>query len=368
MLLRCQPPLTHPWPTLDPMNDDTPPDDEPSKPGSDEGPSDQDDTLPSEPNVSEHDPWARFEPPKFGLPQVELPTFEIPDHILRGFQFDTSRLQLVLAKAVEGIASQIDTSAYQYQLDPKLIQAITGPALSDEFMKGWSGVVERLVEPLRELDKVSMPSVPANWPLDRMPSLSRLVELAFEYGIPIIWVPSGEVVVALAAADDPDLALVEAAPTVLNDCRTVAVECDHPALARAVEMLCEAIDVAEDGKWLAAQAAATIVCEHLWVGSNADLIVLGDVYPPPPEDPMKITMRMLRPMFIVNSAKQAWTEFWVTRGDKVPERYNRHATTHTLDEVQYTTRNALVGVMLAASLMREIQELLAPTAKSETAA
>lgn len=361
------------------MNDDSPPGDgtaphdESSAPSSPEGPAEQDDTPPSEPNASVNDPWARFEPPKIELPEVELPmfelpTFEIPDQILRGFQFDTSHLQSVMAKALEGIASQIDTSVFQYQLHPKLLRAITGPALSDEFMKGWAGVVERLVEPLRELGKISMPSVPANWPLDRMPSLSRLVELAFEYGIPIIWVPSGDVVVALAAAEDPDLALVEAAATILKDCRAVAAECDHPALATAVAMLCEAIDVAEDGKWLAAQAAATMVCEYLWVGSDADLIVLGDVYPRPPDDPMKITIRMLRPMFIVNSAEQAWKQFWVKNGDDVPKRYNRHASTHTLDEDQYTTRNALVGVMLAASLMREIQELVAPAAKDQDAA
>lgn len=350
------------------MNDDIPPDgqpgdDEPSDPSSAEGSADRDVAAANEPIASVNDRWVRFEPPK-----IDLPTFEISGHVLRGFQLDTSPLQSAMAKAVEGLAGQIDPSAFQYQLDPELLRAIKGPALSDEFMRGWGGVVERLVEPLRELGKISMPSVPVNWPLDRMPSLSRLVELAFEYGIPIIWVPSGDVVVALADADDPDLELVEAALTVLTDCRAVAVECDHPALAPAVAMLCEAIDVAEDGKWLAAQAAATMVCEDLWVGSNADLIVLGDVYPPPPEDPMQISLRMLRPMFIVNSAEQAWKQFWVKKGDVVPKRYNRHASTHTLDEDQYTTRNALVGVMLAASLMREIQELLAPPAKDETAA
>lgn len=343
-------------------------DDDPIEPGSPNGGAEQDDTPASEPTASGHDPWARFVLPEVEPPPFELPTFEIPDRILRGFQFDTAHLQSVMAKAVEGIASHINTNVFQYELDPELLRAIKGPALSKEFMKGWGGVVERLVEPLRELGKISMPSVPTNWPLDRMPSLSRLVELAFEYGIPIIWVPSGDVVVALADADDPDLALVEAAPTVLNDCRTVAIECNHPALASAVAMLREAIDVAEDRKWLVAQAAATMVCEYLWVGSNADLIILGDPYPPPPEDPMKITIRMLRPMFIVNAAEQAWKQFWVKKGDEVPKRYNRHASTHTLYEDQYTTRNALVGVMLAASLMREIQELLAPPAKDQNAA
>ena len=132
-------------------------------------------------------------------------------------------------------------------------------------------------------------------------------------------------------------------------------------------MLCEAIDVAQGGKWLAAQAAATIVCEYLWVGSHADLIVLSEVYPPVPEDPMSITMRMLRPMFVVNSAEQAWKRFWVSKGDPVPKQFNRHASTHMLDEDQYTTRNALVGVMLAASLMREVQELISPPAKGQDA-
>lgn len=153
---------------------------------------------------------------------------------------------------------------------------------------------------------------------------------------------------------------MEAASDVLDDCLVVARQCEHPALTTAVAMLDEAVHVAKDGKWLAAQAAATIVCEFLWKGSHAELVVIKDVYPTVPDDPMAISMRMLRPRFVVNSAEQAWTRFWVADGDPLPKQYNRHASTHTLDGDQYTIRNALVGVMLATSLMREVQELVAP--------
>jgi hypothetical protein len=343
------------------MNDeesgDTPADDEPTEHLAYDG-DEPDDSSAGGPRLRVDDLWA----------QIELPKFEIPEHLLRGFQLDTSHLQSLMTDVAQQIAGQLDTSAFRYEIAPEVLRAISGTVRTDEFMKGWSEIAGRLVEPFRDLAKIPMPSVPANWPRDRMPSLSRLVELAFEYGIPIIWVPSEDVIVDLAGAEEPDVALVEAASTVLSDCRIVAQQCEHPALATAVSMLGEAIDVAEDGKWLAAQAAATIVCEYLWVGSHADLVVLSDVYPPVPDNPMKITMRMLRPMFVVNSAEQAWKQFWVKRGDEVPKQFNRHASTHTLDEAQYTTRNALVAVLLAASLMREVQELVDPPARTEDAA
>lgn len=42
--------------------------------------------------------------------------------------------------------------------------------------------------------------------------------------------------------------------------------------------------------------------------------------------------------------------------DPVPTAFNRHATVHAAGPTQYTVANALTALMLAVSLVREIQE------------
>ena len=56
-------------------------------------------------------------------------------------------------------------------------------------------------------------------------------------------------------------------------------------------------------------------------------------------------------------------------GDDVPDRFNRHAVAHHPSPTQFTTLNALVGLILVTALARELQELarsgLLPNDESE---
>jgi hypothetical protein len=44
------------------------------------------------------------------------------------------------------------------------------------------------------------------------------------------------------------------------------------------------------------------------------------------------------------------------RSDPIPDRFNRHATGHCVEPVHYTPVNAVIGLMLGVSLLREAEE------------
>lgn len=53
---------------------------------------------------------------------------------------------------------------------------------------------------------------------------------------------------------------------------------------------------------------------------------------------------------------QAYQQFRVTNGDKVPTRFSRHATAHTVSARQYSRRNAVQALMFACSLLCRLGE------------
>ena len=134
--------MTHTCGMDDEEPSETPPDDDDApEAASPDGAEDQGGGSPREPRESVHDLWS----------QVRPTSFELPDHILRGFQLDTSHLQSVMAEAAQDTTGQLDVSAFRYGIDRALLRALTGTALTDQCMKGWSEVAGRLVEPLRDL-------------------------------------------------------------------------------------------------------------------------------------------------------------------------------------------------------------------------
>jgi hypothetical protein len=44
-------------------------------------------------------------------------------------------------------------------------------------------------------------------------------------------------------------------------------------------------------------------------------------------------------------------------GDPIPEDYNRHASTHSVDPLQFTQFNSLVSLMLLVSVILEVDTM-----------
>ena len=53
---------------------------------------------------------------------------------------------------------------------------------------------------------------------------------------------------------------------------------------------------------------------------------------------------------------QTYQKFFVTDGDKVPMTFSRNATAHTVHPRQFNRRNAVLGLMVACSLLCRLDE------------
>jgi hypothetical protein len=72
------------------------------------------------------------------------------------------------------------------------------------------------------------------------------------------------------------------------------------------------------------------------------------------EDPGEMPMPYFRFWLVMSLVPRALSQFYCDRGDEVPDTFNRHASAHTVDPGQHTELNALVGLMLAVGLVKEI--------------
>jgi hypothetical protein len=172
-------------------------------------------------------------------------------------------------------------------------------------------------------------------------------------GLPLVWIPRGEVIVELLAADDfsgREAVLLDRRDTILDACEAAAAAVTSTELTPQREACLEAIAALRAGLARSAQALAATVTDtcvkrvysqHL----KSEYAVRGD-----------LPLRKIRTALAVAASERAYQSF---RGkDPVPEAFNRHATVHTVDPKQFTPANALVAVMLATSMTREANELL----------
>jgi hypothetical protein len=218
--------------------------------------------------------------------------------------------------------------------------------------------VRRLAAGLTEQLRVG---APPNWQFgDDWPRLSAIADVVEGDGIPLAWVPRGDIVLALVHAEEIEARrgiLADLEADVLQDCSSCLDDTDCVELAELVENAREAVGTFEAGYPRAAQALATVVLDAALRRLFADPDFsygsvrrqLADVWGNAP-------LREMRSALVLAAIPGALERFWVHRGDPVPVRFNRHASAHTLHAAQYTRTNALVAIMTITSLLRETQE------------
>jgi hypothetical protein len=210
-------------------------------------------------------------------------------------------------------------------------------------------------------------SVADNWPDGEW---SEVIECVEATGLALVWVPREQVVVELLReADDAgwNLVLLNHRDDIIDDCRSCldAVDVnawDDPEESRTVAdqvgALRDACDALGARLSRPAQTTAgsviTTALQHI-VGYKV----------------MKARRELERhslhemPVVLIRWAVTAYAlrcaldTYQPENGDPIPTRFNRHATAHSLGGVQFTDANAIAGVMLATSLMRELTELKA---------
>lgn len=202
---------------------------------------------------------------------------------------------------------------------------------------------------------------PPNWQFgDDWPRISAIADVVEGDGIPLVWVPRGDIVLALVHAEEVKARrgiLADREADVLQDCSSCLDDTDCVELAELIENAWEAVGTFKAGYPRAAQALATVVLDATlrllfadpdfsYGGVRRQLVDVWDNAP----------LREMRSALVLAAIPGALEQFWVHRGDPVPVRFNRHASAHTLHAEQYTRTNALVAIMTITSLLRETQK------------
>ncbi len=181
-----------------------------------------------------------------------------------------------------------------------------------------------------------------------------------------MWVPRAAIVTKLVTAADADARdglLVSLLDDIAEDCATVLGEVTDPALRPLGEIAADAVAALRCGHRPSAQALAGNVFDTVL----RDATRRGVIFAGPPagyfrydKARKKITpvsertaVGRFRTACVLSAALPALKDY--NPSDPAPTRFVRHATAHSARPEQYAPVNAIVAVMLMASVLREAQ-------------
>ncbi|POG43093.1 hypothetical protein BV881_33760 [Streptomyces sp. ZL-24] len=222
--------------------------------------------------------------------------------------------------------------------------------------------VAPLLPVLERLDAM----MPGNWRGQRL-DYRDMVRLMQE-GVPLAWVPPADVIRQLLAADGASSrskVIDDCRPEILASCREALAEVTDQRLAAQRELLEECARAIKGGMFSSAQALAANVWDTLMRGiafANPDLLTSKGTWSyghikrnvPSVEAEEDATIGEFRRAVVFLPLAKTLEEFWHPR--PVPPSFNRHATAHATGSVQYTASNAMTALMLAVSVLREIDD------------
>ena len=225
-------------------------------------------------------------------------------------------------------------------------------------------VVPQLIKPL----SLHLPTdwLPPNW--EDVPDLDfgTAMDIILDEGIPLVWVPRPAIVAALLSAADADARdgiLLSSREEIAVDCLTVLGDVAAPELKPLTELAAEAVSALRGGHASSAQALAGNIFDTLLRDAACRGVMFADVplgyfkydkvrkQITPVSD--RTAIRRFRPDCVLSAALAALENY--DPSDPPPARFVRHATAHRACQSQYTPVNAIVAVMLVASMLREAQ-------------
>ncbi|MGW7613704.1 hypothetical protein ACWGKW_42035 [Streptomyces sp. NPDC054766] len=209
--------------------------------------------------------------------------------------------------------------------------------------------------------------MPANWQGSHL-TYSEMIVLMQE-GVPLAWVPPADVIRQLLTADDAASraqVIDDCRPAILTSCKAVLAAVTDTWFHEQKVLIEECVHMAEHGMFSGAQALAANAWDTLirglafanpgWLKPNGQwpgyAKVLENIPAVEDDDP---TIRQFREAAAFLPFPRALEPFWPPA--PVPEHFNRHATAHAAATTQYTPVNAVTGVMLAVSVLRDIDEM-----------
>jgi hypothetical protein len=225
-----------------------------------------------------------------------------------------------------------------------------------DLQRRWSTVIDFA----RRFHQEWAEALPPNWRHLRPAEVDAVIGVMARTGLGLVWVPRAEVVseILQAADDEARLAvLLGHEKNVLDDLEKALAEVMAVQLADGQRAVGEALQSYRAGQRWSAQALAAAVLTTLVEGQlGFRMNELRREFKS--FDPMEGTgpladLRLLA--LIVAMANRVLSRF-LRPTDPIPATFNRHASLHAVSSTQYTLENALRALMLATSLLRELQE------------
>lgn len=189
------------------------------------------------------------------------------------------------------------------------------------------------------------------------PPLRNLEALLVDEGIPLMWVPRTETVAALFAQADTSgrrRVLRQRWRGVVRDCEVVIEKVDHPELADARYFALDCVRALREGYSNGAQALATnlldsLMQQHFEKQHRIDL-TKNDFK----QNGVRFDMndRHIREAFVFAPVWYAYAKYRPRSEGKIPREFGRHPSAHGVSRRQYSRINAVIGLMLATSVLR----------------
>lgn len=304
--------------------------------------------------------------PAIGGSPVWLPGFDANFRASLGGLFreldSMNRLADMVREAVRGvILPKIDIpvippDALKSILDIEKTMAPLREAVASMF--DWSKFTKSLIDPavLERIRESLDRCMPPNWvALDDWLDGTQFVD---EVGWSVVWVPRPEVTKRLVYArpEEREQTLIEATDSIVSDAIELMADVTMEDLDFLAQCVVEVAESIRDGRARAAQALAASVLTELLQGilGHSQLAAAREKYGEPWEQK---SIRLVRFALVTSTVPKALDRFYRQQGDDVPVSFNRHAIVHGASPVQFTQSNALVGLLLVASLVRELQSL-----------
>ncbi|RZU33404.1 hypothetical protein BKA19_3126 [Blastococcus saxobsidens] len=204
------------------------------------------------------------------------------------------------------------------------------------------------------LDDIRRRHFPPNWPEDI--KLGRVVEVIQQDGLPLVWVPRRSDLVAsvLNAADRPARValLVDHSDELIEDCRSVLVPVTTDRVASQLPLAPRAIDAFAAGHHEAAQALAVLVTDAAlqgWITGNYEAVAEAVRF-----DPKEVPFTLLRLQAAVAPLDSFKKRYFGE--ESLPEPLSRNVVVHYADAAHFTRANALIALLLMASILRTLQD------------
>ena len=267
---------------------------------------------------------------------------------------------IIQPEVLEQLAATIDLSAIQRANDLILGSAAIWEASRKQAEEiaaitanfDYSALVEQFTSALAGINWDQLREAFERWLPSNLRSVSDLddaARVALDEGLPLAWIPRGEVLEELLASPNQEerVRILEAhADDILDDCESVLQD-----IAQEWGNQCRsAIAAFRHGLEAPAQShAGNIVDSIIYavLGSGGRDKAKQRAQEDYDDLPIHVAMEnlVLRPLFL------GFIRWFPGQGDPIPDHFARHATAHAVGQLGVFSRtNALIAVMLATSL------------------